>query len=90
MSLFTCLIAVLWISLLVHGLDATECVAQSDGIQPTTSVLEALLRVGNNEHPRTYAEPGISRRSPPSDSTAYSEEGVTIGSLISSGNLNRR
>ena len=91
MSLFTFLIAVLCVALLVHGFDATECVAESDvSLQPTTSVLEALLQVGNNEHPRTYAIPGISRRSPPSDSTAFSEEGDLIGSSIGSGNLNKR
>ena len=87
MSLFTCLIAVLYVALLVIGFDPTQCVSEPDGLQPTT-VLGALL--SNKEHTRMYAASDISRRSPPSNSTA--EEGMTMGSLFDpgSGNLIRR
>jgi len=84
MSIFTRLIAVLCFALLVQALDTTGCVAESDGLQPTTTVLAALL--GNNE----YAMSDISRRSPPSDFVGDWEEGVTMGSLEGGGNVTIR
>jgi hypothetical protein len=55
---YTCLIAILCVTLLVHGLGATQCVSEADGLQPTITVLGTLL--SNNEHTRMYAASDIS------------------------------